>query len=118
MFADQNFSWYQCGFRKGFSAQYSLVAMMARWKGGADDGKVFASLLNDLSKAFDCLSHKLIIGNNYCQGFGLPALKLVYDYLFYRQERTKINQDVSSRAEVLFRVLEGSLLGPKFINIF
>ena len=62
VFADQNFSWYQCDFRKGFSGQYSLVAMMARWKGGADDGKVFASLLNDLSKAFDCLSHKLIIG--------------------------------------------------------
>ena len=31
-FADKNLSKYQRGFRKGFSAQYSLVAMLEKWK--------------------------------------------------------------------------------------
>ena len=61
MFADQTVSKYQCGFRKVFSAQYSLVAMLERWKGTVDDKKAFRALLTDLSKAFDCLPHELII---------------------------------------------------------
>ena len=53
VFADQNFSKYQCGFRKGFSAQYSLVPMLEKWKGAVDNKKVFEAILNDLPKAFD-----------------------------------------------------------------
>ena len=51
----------QCGFRKGFSAQHCLLAMLEKWKNAVDKGKVFGALLTDLSKAFDCLSHELII---------------------------------------------------------
>ena len=31
-FLDKIFSMYQCGFRKGFSAQHCLVAMLEKWK--------------------------------------------------------------------------------------
>ena len=37
VFTDQNLSKYQCGFRKGFSAQYFLVAILERWKRATDD---------------------------------------------------------------------------------
>ena len=58
VFADQNLSKYHCGFRMGFSAQYSLVAMLEGWKGVVDDKKVFGAFLTDISKAFDCVSHE------------------------------------------------------------
>ena len=76
VFTDQNLSKYQCGFRKDFSEQYSLVAMLERWKGTVDDKKVFGALLTDLSKAiaFDCLSHELMIAKLNAYGFSLPAL--------------------------------------------
>ena len=61
MFTDQNLSKHQCDFRKGFSTQYSLVAMLENIKGAVDDKKVFGALLIDLSKAFGCLCHKLIM---------------------------------------------------------
>ena len=113
VFADQNLSTYQCGLRKGLSAQYSLVAMLEGWKGAVDDKKVFGALLT-----FDCLSHGLIIAKLNVYGFSLPALKLIHDFLSSRQQRTKINRDFSSWEEILFGVPLRSALGPILFNIF
>ena len=52
---------YQCGFRKGYDPQHCLLAMIDKWKITVDNGNVFGALLTDLSKAFDCLPHGLII---------------------------------------------------------
>ena len=82
---DQNLSKYQCGFRKGFSTQFSLVAMLVRWKGSVDDKIVFSAHLTDLSKAFDCLSPELIIEKLNAHDFKVQALKLIHEYLSKRQ---------------------------------
>ena len=47
-FFDKIFSKYQCGFRKGFSPQQCLLAMLEKWKRSVDKGKVFEALLTDL----------------------------------------------------------------------
>ena len=52
---------FQCGFRQGLSAQYCLISMIEKWKKSVEKRKTFAALLTDLSKAFDCLPHDLII---------------------------------------------------------
>ena len=76
-FMNQFLSKYQCGFRKGFNAQHCLLAMLKKWKKAVDTKKVFGTLLTDLSKAFDCLLHDLIIANLNVYGFSLPALNLI-----------------------------------------
>ena len=118
VFIDPLLSKFQCGFRKGYGAQDCLLTKLEYGKSEVAKGKVFGALLTDLSKAFDSLSHELIIAKLNAYGFSLPALKLVQNYLSKRQQRTKINQSYGSWEEILFGVPQGSILGPILFNIF
>ena len=63
---------------------------VGKWKRSVDEGKVFGALLTDLSKAFDCLHHELLIAKLNAYDFSLPALRLINDYLSKRRQRTTI----------------------------
>ena len=95
-FEEHFLSKYQCGFRKGFSAQHCLMALLEKWKTCVDQKQICGALLTDLSKAFDCLPHDLIIAKLNAYGFSLSALRLIHDYLSNRKQRTKINLTYSS----------------------
>ena len=77
---------YQCGFKKGYSNQYSFLAMLAKSKSSVDTGSSFGALLTDLSKAFDCLLHELLSAKLHAYGFSLDALRLVHSYLTNRKQ--------------------------------
>ena len=109
---------YQCGFRKGLSTQHCLLFMLEKWKRAVDNGKLFGILLTDLSKAFDCLSHELLLTKLHAYAFSISALRLIYSYLANRKRRTKISSSHSSGEEILFGVPQGSILRPILFNIF
>ena len=52
---------YLFGYRSGYGTQYCLVAMIEMWKKALDEQKVAGAILTDLSKAFDCISHELLL---------------------------------------------------------
>ena len=117
-FFDDIFSRYQYSFRKGFSTQQCLLALLEKWKRSIDRGKVFGALLTDLSKAFDCLNHDLLIAKLNAHGFSLPALRLFHDYLSNRKQSTRINNSYSTWMEIIFGVPQGSTIGLPFSSIF
>ena len=54
-----------------------------------DNNKAFSALLTDLSKAFDCICHDLLVAKLDAYGLSLPSLKLIQDYLLNRKKKTK-----------------------------
>ena len=55
------------------------------------------AILIDLSKAFDCLNHELLMAKFEAYGFSRSILNLaVYNYLANRKQRVKVNGKFSS----------------------
>ena len=107
-FENSLFSKYQFEFRKSSSAQHCLVSILEKWKSATDNKKSFGKFLTDLSKAFDCLSHDLLIAKLNAYGFSMSALRFVHSYLKNHMQRTKINSEYSSWKK-LFGVPQGSI---------
>ena len=52
IFMERHLSTHLCGFRRGYSAEYCLMAMLEKCKKGLDRGNIVGALLTDLSQAF------------------------------------------------------------------
>ena len=74
----------QCGFLKGYNAQHCLIALIEKWKKSVDNGGAFGALLTDLSKAFYCLSHELLIAKLEAYDFDKRSLILIFNNLSNR----------------------------------
>ena len=74
--------------------------MLEKWKSAVGNKRNVGALLTDLSKAFDCFPHELLLAKLNAYGFSLPALRLVQSYLSNRKQITKINSEFGSWKEI------------------
>ena len=74
--------------------------------------KYVAAILMDLSKAFDCLPHDLLLLKLKYYGLSDNALKLMESYLTNRKQCVKLGSAKSNFELILKGVPQESILGP------
>ena len=111
-------STFQCGFQKGFSTQHCLLVMIDKLRKIRDGQRVFAAVLTDLSKAFNCIPHQLLIAKLSAYGFDMKSIAFISAYLKNRKQKTKIWSTFSECLNILFGIPQGSILGPLLFLIF
>ena len=82
-----------------------------------DKKEICGAILTDLSKAFDCISHDLLIAKLNAYGFDKNALNVIHNCLFERSQKTKVGSSFSNLLDILYGVPQGSILGPLLFNI-
>ena len=69
MFAENVLSNKLCGFRKGYSTQIAILNLVKKWQECLDNKGIVGTVLMDLSKAYDCLPHNLLVEKLKAYGF-------------------------------------------------
>ena len=87
---------FLAAFRSGFGCQSTLLRVIEDWKHALDKNEYLAAIIMDLSKAFDCLPHDLLLVKLNAYGLSKSSLDLRCSYLLNRKQCVKLNQNLSN----------------------
>ena len=110
------FNPFLTAFRPTFGCQTTLLRLVEDWKKALDDNLYVGAILMDLSKAFDCLPHDLIIQKLKAYGLSNHACQLMNSYLSDRKQRVKLGNIVSQWKNIIKGVPQGPFLDPLFLT--
>lgn len=118
-FEDNNlFTIAQFGFRRGRSTEMAIRKVVYFILDSLDISSKCASVFCDLSKAFDCLRHDILILKLQYYGFQGVELSMMKSYLNNRSQIVSVNDHNSQAGNVSIGVPQGSILGPILFLIY
>ena len=105
-------------FISAYSSNHVLLRLIENWKKSLDNKNFVGTVLMDLSKAFDCIPHDLLVAKIHAYGLSEDTVTFMYLYLKRRKQGVKINNTESLFQILLSGIPQGSILGPILFNIF
>ncbi|XP_068719429.1 uncharacterized protein [Montipora capricornis] len=104
--------------KRGHSTATALIKLADDWRKSLDEKQEVGVVAIDLSKAFDCICHNLLLAKLKAYGLHDTALKLLRSFLQERKQRVMCNNSCSNWIPIRCGVPQGSLLSPLLFNIF
>lgn len=108
---------HQWGFKAQRSTEDLLLHMTESWHKALDEGKVIGVLFLDFKKAFDSISHEILLKKLSACGVSGNFYDYIASYLQERKQFTVVNNVNSEDRQLDYGVPQGSILGPKCFSI-
>jgi len=108
----------QYGFRENHSTELAITPIYDELLRNFDNKLITCSLFLDLSKAFDCCDHEIVLDKLYHYGVRGVSHKLFSNFLHNRMQCTKIGAFKSSYKRISCGVPQGSVISPLLFLIY
>ena len=95
-----------------------MIRLIKNWKTALDKSSFTGAVLMNLSKAFDCIPHDLLIAKLYAYGQSFSLVTFLNSQLKDRKQNVRINNIFSEFQNILSGVPQCSILGLILVNIF
>ena len=114
---DEYFSPLISAYRTNYSSQDVIIRLLEEWRKILDDNFVVGAVSTDLSKAFDCIPHDLLIAKLAAYGLSEEVSMYNLSYISNRKQCVRINDTYSEFENIIMGVSQGSILGPFLFNL-
>nr|CAI5865990.1 unnamed protein product [Callosobruchus analis] len=112
------FSSCQHGFLANKSTSSAIMNLTDYVIEGFEEGRLSHAVFYDLTKAFDCLSHDILLQKMIAYGFDEHCVAFMQTYLTGRCQYVSVNGFSSNRDYITYGVPQGSVLGPTLFLIY